>query len=298
MSSILEALRKSDNKRQQGTSKGVDQIQFGEVKPVKKSGKGFYALVFLLLLIAATVWAYQEGYLDRIKDMFVANDVLEPGTIKKVPLNDVAGQKETTKEPVVTALTPPKPKVIKEQIKKQGEIESLDKEKRSLTEAGKEIEKTGVIPVTEERSNPSNRLVIDGKPAAEKRTQSEQLVSGTDFSKKISVSDTMKSSEKPNEKPNEKSNIRTSKMRNKKDVQTDKQAYLLIHQLPYEIRKQMPELKINVHVFDPEPENRMVVINGVSFHVGDSIEDVATVKDITAGGVVVEVAGTVFMIPK
>ena len=45
MSSILEALRKSDNKRQQNQNSGVDQIQFSETDNQPKSRKGFYLLV-------------------------------------------------------------------------------------------------------------------------------------------------------------------------------------------------------------------------------------------------------------
>ena len=79
----------------------------------------------------------------------------------------------------------------------------------------------------------------------------------------------------------------------------NKRSYKLAYELPFSIRKNMPEIKLNIHVYDPDPENRMAVINGLRFGVGDLMEEEnIKVQDITQDGVVLEFEGQAFIVPK
>ena len=271
MSSILEALRKSDDKRKQGHEGGVDNIQFSESQKPAKSRKGFNLLVLILLLVAAAVWAYQSGYLPQIKNMFSSENADSMSTVdlvtgeadkdkatKESMAKTTPEQKNKTQTAQKNTLKPPKPESVKKQI--------VANKKAQIKPEG-DGSKDGVITVTDKPLNkPSetkkDRLVVDGKKVSE-----------------------VKNNKKIKKKPVE-------------EAKESKQDYLLVHQLPFAIRQQIPTLKVNVHVYDPNPENRLVIINGISFNIGDSIEEVATIKEITSEGVVVDISGTVFLIPK
>jgi len=84
-----------------------------------------------------------------------------------------------------------------------------------------------------------------------------------------------------------------------KEKQTiSKQDYIYVHQLPFSVRKILPPIKVNVHIYDPEPKNRLAIINGIRFVVGDVIEEMLLVQDITPEGIVFELNGTQFLVPK
>ncbi len=267
MSSILEALRKSDDKRQQGQNKASDHIRFSETQTARKSRKGFYLLVLLLLMVAAGLWAHQAGYLAQLTSLWssehqddTAAVVVEPKAKEHAPVSKAVVENDLK-------LQPPKPNQVKQQIlaKENGkEAKKDNQEKKVGASKGDEID----LVKPEVTSEKASRLIVDGKQA---KAQSDDLSAKPE------------TKQKPQKQPQRKERT---------------QSYLLVHQLPFATRQQLPELKINVHVFDPEPENRMVVINGVSFVIGDDVEGVAQVKDITAEGVVIDMAGTVFMIPK
>ncbi|WP_154222568.1 general secretion pathway protein GspB [Marinicella rhabdoformis] len=266
MSSILEALRKSDDKRKQSQDGGVDKIQFSESQQPKQSRKGFYLLVLFLLLIAAGVWAYQAGYLSSLKSLLTAEESVTPPPLPQPskavtkPENQITPDLKKDNSNTEKSLQPPKPKNIKKQIaavKNQSTEPTqidLKKESKTVKELTKKIQD----------NKKKGRLIVDGTKAS-----------------KVN-------SDKSNQTDKKSAEVKAD----------SKQQYLLMHQLPFAIRQQMPSIKINVHVFDPNPDNRLVIINGIGFNIGDSIEEVATIKDITSEGVVIDLSGTVFLIPK
>ncbi len=86
---------------------------------------------------------------------------------------------------------------------------------------------------------------------------------------------------------------------NRKDLEpTLKQDYLLVHQIDFETRKNIPVIKLNIHIYDPDPENRMVILNGVKYATGDIIDELVTVEEINQQGVVLKFESVTFLIPK
>jgi hypothetical protein len=82
------------------------------------------------------------------------------------------------------------------------------------------------------------------------------------------------------------------------DYKVQEQQYQYVHQLPFSIRKDLPKFKLNVHIFDKDPENRVAIINGVRFYIDDMIEETVLLKDIVQQGVLLDFNGEEFLVPR
>ena len=71
----------------------------------------------------------------------------------------------------------------------------------------------------------------------------------------------------------------------------------LIWELPYAQRREMPEIKLSMHVFAAEPANRFVIINGNRQVEGDEIESLRLIE-IRSDGIVFEHQGQRFLYPR
>jgi hypothetical protein len=81
-------------------------------------------------------------------------------------------------------------------------------------------------------------------------------------------------------------------------AQTGSQPYRFLYQLPYAVRKNLPALTLNIHVYDQDPKHRLVVINGLDLAIGDTLEGTeVTVKDIIPEGALLSAGGEVFLLP-
>ena len=71
----------------------------------------------------------------------------------------------------------------------------------------------------------------------------------------------------------------------------------LIWELPYAQRRELPEIKLSMHVYAAEPVNRFVIINGNRQVEGDDIESLRLVE-IRVDGIVFEHQGQRFLYPR
>lgn len=71
----------------------------------------------------------------------------------------------------------------------------------------------------------------------------------------------------------------------------------LIWELPYAVRRELPEIKLTMHVFANAPENRFVIINDARHVEGDEIDGMKLVE-IRSDGVVFEREGQRFLYPR
>lgn len=69
-------------------------------------------------------------------------------------------------------------------------------------------------------------------------------------------------------------------------------------QLPYNVRKELPELKLSMHVYSVTPGQRFVVLNGNRQVEGDEIGGDVHVAEIRTDGVVLTYHGQRFLIPR
>jgi hypothetical protein len=59
----------------------------------------------------------------------------------------------------------------------------------------------------------------------------------------------------------------------------------------------LPELQLNLHIYDPAPEHRSILLNGQRLREGEYTPNGVRVERITEGDVALEAAGRRFRIP-
>lgn len=273
MSSIIDALKKSDDDRQGDGSSQLNQIKFGS-EPPERSRRGFWLLVMFLLLVALGVYGWQQGWHHLLMDRFNTDDSGVVSTSQPAATEqsaDQATQQSTAQNPsaVQTArpqtnkLTPPKPQDIKAQARTQAANDQTGARSRAATD---------LPPTVDHQARPTARPTVEATP-----TVSDQPTESLTVVKKP---EPVKTPERKMLEP------------------TMTQDHLLLHQVDFAIRKEIPPIKLTVHIYDPEPEKRMIMLNGNKYNVGDTIEEVITVEDITQEGVLLNFQGTRFLLPK
>lgn len=70
-----------------------------------------------------------------------------------------------------------------------------------------------------------------------------------------------------------------------------------IDSLPEDIRQSLPVLHMDVHGYAVNPKDRFVVINLKQYHVGDTVAEGLTLKDIVPQGAVLDYRGSLFLLP-
>jgi general secretion pathway protein B len=68
--------------------------------------------------------------------------------------------------------------------------------------------------------------------------------------------------------------------------------------LPYSIRKDIPELALTMHVYADQAADRFVVIKGERQVEGDDLGDGVMLREITPDGMVLEFKGQRFIYPR
>jgi general secretion pathway protein B len=277
MSSIIDALKKSDQTRKNDPANTLNNISFSD-QPPAKSRRGFWLLVFILLLVAVGVYGWQQGWHNRLGTLFneqaadsqeavTTPATAQPATDQSIPAEQAPAQMQQ----VTDKLTPPSQNEIKAQ--------SAQLVERQATQVIKADQQTAQTQAIEQAAADSNTLTV-----VENRSSGTTSVD-TDQPKDQAAE---KQPAEPASQPESRSSLEPKL----------KQDYLLIHQLDFAIRKNIPPVKISIHIYDPDPENRMLMINGEKFAIGDSIEGLVTVRDIVPEGVVLEFENIRFLLPK
>lgn len=70
-----------------------------------------------------------------------------------------------------------------------------------------------------------------------------------------------------------------------------------IHELPFAVRRELPELKVTMHLYSPDPARRLVLLNGVRARDGDTLDGGLEVVAIRAADIVLRFQGTEFVLP-
>jgi len=69
------------------------------------------------------------------------------------------------------------------------------------------------------------------------------------------------------------------------------------YELPFSVRKDLPSLKLSMHVYAPEPAQRFIILNDSRMIEGNSQEDLA-LREIRPDGAVFEFRGQRFFYPR
>jgi len=272
MSSIIDALKKSDQNRNGDSEATVNQINFSE-NPAPKSRRGFWLLVGFLLLVALGAYAWKQGWHHSLMEQ--VNTWTQS--------TEATNTAETTVQQAKTTET--EPTVVAQSDEKQADNNKLIPPKQS------EIK---TASIEQEKARQQNKATVQN-PTVEAAPQQKAKPTVT---KKDQTVAEAKPVTQPTTKPVKKQR-KDKGDGNKKALQPRlQQDYLLLHQIDYAIRKNIPPIKVSIHIYDPDPDNRMVLINGDRYNVGDSIESTLTIEEIVKEGIVVSYENIKFLIPK
>ena len=276
MSSIIDALKKSDQNRTSENQSGINDINFSDTR-TPKSRRGFWLLVVVLLLVTVGVFAWQQGWHQKLLTAFENNEPkIETVEQKPITKNTPATKTVTNKEK--------DPATVKQQTPNNQLVPPKQDEIKQKAELAKKQELNSI-----------NIAKVEDNKKVEQKPEALEIVD--DKSKKIKVLGTAAKKQEQIE-PKDPTKTPNKKPDNSSLEPTLKQDYLLLHQIDFTIRKNIPKIKINIHIYDPEPENRMVLINGERYNIGDQIEAVLTIIDIVQEGIVVSFENLEFLIPK
>jgi len=270
MSSIIDALKKSDQSRNPEKHSDLGQINFSE-RP-NKSRKGFWLLVITLLVVAFGVFAWQQNWLPDWTHS--VSTLFNTDSKQDKPQNPTFQAEKTVNNSVDQQQTKPHKLVPPKQSDIKAQTQQVRKNKaHNNNTTSKQASENQITKPSTSQSKQDSILPVDHSLQPK---DSENSASIEKISKK--------------EKADKDINEKTQPQR--------KQDYLLIHQVDFSIRQNIPAVKISVHIYDPKPENRMVLINGEMYAIGDTIEEVLTIEDILKEGVVMSFENLEFLIPK
>jgi general secretion pathway protein B len=111
-----------------------------------------------------------------------------------------------------------------------------------------------------------------------------------------------KASQQPEKKSVEQSveEVAESKVNPVKEEKSKEQKNTIpmLHELPYQIRRNVPDIAINVFVYSDLPENRFIMVAMQKYVTGQEIASGMMLKEIQEDGAVVEYEGRVFKIKR
>ena len=81
-------------------------------------------------------------------------------------------------------------------------------------------------------------------------------------------------------------------------AQPNPQTVPFLREMPGEFTRSVPQLTVNIHVYAPDPAQRVLYINNKQVREGEAVADGIYVEKIVADGVVLQRLGTRFKLPR
>lgn len=308
MSFILDALRKSDRRRRMNEAPDLSGATIGATTEESSPGRRFPGILLLVILlcIAALVLAYFQR--DRIEDQWSAwvgsqpsSEAVDgrPETEASVPgapaatapavssgsqARDVATA--TYRERVET----PRERIVSDPESAQREIDRLvaaqagerttdGRETTDPQSAESETPRRGqsVSRPAPRRERPSaataQQVAEIERRLAEAQRRRELAAAGGDSPSAEEAADSSDS------QPDKDDDDRWS---------PEAAEYVRAWELPLSIRRALPAMTLNIHVFSEQPEERFVLINSERYIIGDELPDGVRLVDIRREGAVVD----------
>jgi general secretion pathway protein B len=265
MSTILDSLKKSSDKRDDSSNKSLDNFNFAGSH--KSRGSHTLLVVLLLLLATAAIGYFGYQYLFN-DDQQIQVDATQIAVSPEVS-DEEALTKAVKTEVAIAKIQKPDNTDVKQRINAIKASRTSEEEKLKQLNKQLPVEKAAVI---EQERNEPDKVEL---------AKAEQSASPVGKKKEPLITLAM---------PNENDSKPVSNVR--------KQQYMYLFQLPFNIRKEIPKISLNIHVYDKDPDNRIAIINGVKLAVGDLIENEILLKEIIQDGIVLEYSGREFLIPK
>lgn len=299
MSFILDALKKSDARRRR---ESMPDLHTPTPEPPRRRGGTARWIILVLLLAAAAGAAY---YLSGWRTSSTANELAEQNSTdtsstpfekpdERVSDNLTSPDADRLEQSLTDAPLPDKPPTAAGEQAGSGETPERDRRSprhRSVSSrdaSGDDRRRPGQAreresaPVPAEEAMDELRRRVEqesdpdstGRPSRQPEPVPEQAEDGQP---------TDRPSNRPSDQSSDQSAAASSKEPESRSVrrrvpQTEPASpggvaeYVHAWELPLSVRRSIPELKLNIHVYALEEERRFVLINGTRYGVGDSVD--------------------------
>ncbi len=272
MSSIIDALKKSDAKRPKknpGLNIGMDLNN----QSSKKTRWGFYAVIGFLIVVLMAVYFQEPDFVWQ-----------HLGSAEQPTVSaDNSPKKATQLTQPTKKLKKPAPDEVQSVAKQQSTQKPTDQEPSQNKTTTPQKSQPQVVQdnqkqtATQTNSQPDQNSLKSNQTEPQVQQQIDQQLAATPMKNKQAINKPVEDKQEPKQTEN---------------------TLPQLFELPYSIRKEVPKMNLSVHVYDPLVENRMAILNGVPVHVGDTLEDIITIQDITQSGVVLRIQNRDFIVLK
>lgn len=303
MSFILDALRKSDARRQQSRAPGLNSPEPPQPPRRRRSRRllaWFAGSLVLLVAVAAAVYVLRPEWLPQ--GSRVAEQVRGSGASADEPAaatsgpgsrqsaepggqdggSGQAGQAESVDTGPIARQTPARPpatdSVAEEEDNETGESAPMDR--RQPVPASPERTVTREAPQRESVPVPAE----DATEELERRIAEE---SDRRRREESAASETLEAEGRSVRRRQPDTSGERDPESTPAALNDGVAGYVRSWELPLSVRRNLPELDLSIHVFSPNEAERFVLINGERYRSGDSIGEVEIV-DINRDGAIVD----------
>lgn len=282
MSSIIDALKKSDANRPRKNHGLKIRMDLKSHDNNKNSRLGFYIiLVILITLVVATYLQKPTSLWQYFGNTQQNSQQTKQPTTTIDNSDDQKPADEQTKK-----LNKPAPKQVQTAAKNQQTKATQTAAKSPATTNVNSEQKTAF-------SNESNSASITANNSPQKETVELKMDSAVANNEQVQEQIDQQLDATP---------MKNKQVINQPEVKKDNNkaadSMPQLFELPFAIRKDLPKLTLSVHIYDPVVENRMAIINGIPVHVGDTFEELLSIQDITQSGVVFRIQNRDFIVLK
>ena len=273
MSFILNALRKSEQERQSLQPEAVtDRILINHSEQKQSKSAFFYVVLVVgnILLIAAIAWFVHKNLIPAAEVVSVATQSLPTPevVIKSEPM--------VTPDPHEVVVAPP-----------ASVPESVSNPLQSDRTAA-QANTTSIAEWVESQALKAEPLPV--RPVIKNKAENEAVKPAT----KVNVSATSKPLAPL--MPVIKKGIKVgAELPDRVPVKND---IPFLSELPYDVRRSVPKLTINVFVYSDDPQESFVMIDMVKVKTGQTIQEGMVLKEIRPDSLVVDYQGRTFQIAR
>lgn len=280
MSYILDALRKSENQRRLGQapdlSAAPDQDP-GRSGRQRRLGPWPVALGLLLVVLAAGGF-YWFGMPER-SDSEAPRQVAEQG--QPEPVEAVPAEPAQTPGEAGSASDEPTPAGEVAQPE-TAQPEASERRRRTVVDRRSPSQR----PVTSvSRPAPARPGAVATPPPVVPEGERERLVADAERAQRLIEAQARRS--QPATAAPDTADPAAAE-RGDAEWSPDRAEHLEVWELPLSVRRELPDLKLSIHVFSAEPSERFVLINGERRLEGEDLGEGARLAEISRLGAVVD----------
>jgi hypothetical protein len=273
MSIILDALRKLEQKRRQGAIPDITTVHMPERLPRKEKKKVWHYLIFSALLInAAVILIWISGVPERPDQTSGTETTNAPSITSSA--EDVITSENKTLEEAAESDEDIKDNAAPADLNLPVQLPENSSDDASAAAAGKEAAmEPGQAQAAKETGLTDSRVTIP--PSPDEIRQLKQDIAA--------------------ERASIKSTVEPISVPEPETAKNDTAGLTEFSRLPEDMKKELSGLSISGHIYSNEPSSRLVNIDGLIFHEGESVRNGLVVQEIAMDGVIFSYKGYRFI---